>query len=68
MSGFSVQPATDEANRKRRIESVDVTGNAAIAKVVLDYPQATLTDYFALLKIDGKWQIVNKIFHSEPKK
>lgn len=68
MSGFGGQPAADEANRRRRIENVDVTGNAAVAKVVLDYPQATLTDYFALLKIEGKWQIVNKIFHSEPKK
>ena len=67
MSGFSGKPAADEAQRKRRIAMVDVTGNAAMAKVVLDYPAATLTDYFALLKIDGKWQIVNKIFHSQPK-
>jgi hypothetical protein len=67
MSGFRGQPQPDEAQRKRRIASVDVTGSAAIAKVILDYPQATLTDYFALLKIEGKWQIVNKIFHSQPR-
>jgi hypothetical protein len=67
MSGFRGQPQPDEAQRKRRIASVDVTGSAAVAKVILDYPQATLTDYFALLKIDGKWQIVNKIFHSQPR-
>lgn len=63
----SGKPADDEAKRKRWIESVDITGNAAVGKIVLDYPNARLTDYMSLLKIDGKWMIVNKIFHSEPK-
>lgn len=67
IAGFSGKPAADEAQRKRWIEMVDVTGNAAIAKVVLDYPTAKLTDYFTLLKIDGQWKIMNKIFSSEPK-
>ena len=57
----------DEAKRKRTIESVDITGNAAIAKVVLDYPQVKFTDYMSLLKVDGTWMIVNKTFHAEPK-
>jgi Putative lumazine-binding len=61
------KPADDEAQRKRSIESVDVTGNAAVAKVVLDYPSARLTDYMSLLKIDGEWRIVNKIFYAEQK-
>lgn len=68
IAGFSGKPADDEAQRKRTIEMIDVTGNAAIAKIKLDYPRATLTDYFTLLKIDGEWKVVNKIFHSEPKK
>jgi Putative lumazine-binding len=63
----SGKPASDEAQRKRRIESVDITGNAAIAKIVLDYPQVKFTDYMSLLKINGQWWIVNKTFHSEPK-
>jgi len=67
IAGFSGKPAADEAQRKRRIESVDITGTAAMAKVVLDYPQATLTDYFQLVKANGEWKIVSKIFHSEPK-
>lgn len=62
------KPASDEAQRKRRIESIDITGNAAIAKIVLDYPQVKFTDYMSLLKIDGQWWIVNKTFHTEPKK
>ena len=57
----------DEAQRKRTIESVDITGNAAMAKIVLDYPQVKFTDYMSLLKIDGEWKIINKTFHAEPK-
>lgn len=61
------KPVADEAKRKRWIESIDVVGNAAAAKIVLDYPTVKLTDYMSLLKINGEWKIVNKIFTSEPK-
>ena len=61
------KPAADEAERRRSIESVEVTGNAAVAKVVLDYPAVRFTDYMSLLKIDGEWRIVNKTFYAEPK-
>jgi len=56
------QPAADEAQRTRRIEHVDITGDAAVAKVVLDHPGVILTDYLSLLKINGEWKVVNKIF------
>ena len=61
------KPAADEAERKRAVEMVDISGNAAVAKVVLDYPDVKFTDYMSLLKIDGEWKIVNKTFHAEPK-
>lgn len=64
----SGKPAADEAKRKRTVESIDISGSAAVAKVVLDYPSATITDYLSMLKIDGDWKVVNKIFHVEPKK
>jgi len=64
---FSGHPDADEAQRHRRIDSVQITGNAAMAKIVLDYPKVTLTDYMQLLKIDGEWKIVNKIFNAQPK-
>lgn len=67
ISGASGKPAADEAQRKRRIVSVDVTGDAAMAKVELDYPTTFFTDYFNLLKVDGKWMIVNKTFHARRK-
>jgi hypothetical protein len=67
IKGASGKPAADEANRKRWIEVVDVVGNAAIAKIILDYPTTYFVDYFALLKIDGEWKIVNKSFYAQPR-
>ncbi|MFP5245193.1 MAG: nuclear transport factor 2 family protein [Thermoanaerobaculia bacterium] len=61
-------PAPDEPQRKRSIEWIDVTGDAATAKLRLDYPDVTFTDYMSLLKIDGEWKIVNKTFHADRKK
>ncbi len=56
------KPPVDEALRKRRIVSIDVAGDAALAKVELDYPSVTFTDYLALLKIDGEWKIAQKVY------
>jgi hypothetical protein len=67
IKGAGGKPAADEASRKRWIEMVDMTGNAAIAKIILDYPTNYFVDYFALLKIDGEWKIVNKSFYSQPR-
>ena len=67
IKGFTGKPAADEKDRKRSIEAIDVVGNAAVAKVILDYPTVKFTDYFTLLKIDGEWKIINKSFHAEPK-
>lgn len=64
---FSGKPAADEAQRKRTIDSLTVTGDAAMAKLTLDYPNAVLTDYLSLLKVDGEWKIVHKIFNARPK-
>lgn len=67
IAGAPGKPAADEAQRRRSIESLDVTGNAAMAKVVLDYPSVKFTDYLSLVKADGEWKIVNKIFNVERK-
>jgi hypothetical protein len=67
VGGASGRPAPDEAQRRRWIEQVHVTGTAAMGVIVLDYPTARLTDYMSLLKINGEWRIVGKIFHSEPR-
>lgn len=65
IAGFTGRPAADESRRRRWIESVDVAGTAASGKIVLDYPNGRFVDYMSLLKIDGEWKIVNKIFHRD---
>lgn len=64
---FEGTSAKDEAQRKREIVSIDISGNAAIAKLSLDYPTVKFIDYMALLKVDGEWKIVSKSFYAEPK-
>lgn len=65
-AGATGKPADDEARRVRRIAMIDIAGNAAIAKVDLAYPTMHFVDYLSLLKIDGRWVIVDKIFYREP--
>ncbi|MDX1418657.1 MAG: nuclear transport factor 2 family protein [Rubricoccaceae bacterium] len=60
---FSGQPPPDEDQRHRRIASLDVTGDVAVARVELDYPNATFTDYMTLVREGGEWKIINKTFY-----
>jgi hypothetical protein len=66
IAGALGQPAPDEGKRKRRVLSVDISNDAAVAKVDLDYPGRHLVDYLSLLRVDGRWKIVNKIFTTMP--
>lgn len=52
-------------NRKTRIASINISGNAANARLEIDYPTFTFIDYMNLLKIDGEWKIVGKIFYKK---
>ena len=65
--GFTGEPATDEAQRKRSYRILDVTPHAAQVKLTLDYPGWDGEDYLALLKIDGKWMIVSKSWSGQRK-
>lgn len=64
VGNFRGQPAPDEASRTRVIDVVDVSGTAAMAKATLTHGATTFTDYFVLLKSDGKWLIANKVYHA----
>ncbi|MBS0611127.1 MAG: nuclear transport factor 2 family protein [Proteobacteria bacterium] len=64
---FKNQPAADEAQRRRYVESLDIVGTAAMAKVILEHGAVTFTDYFVLLKTEQGWKIANKVFHAQPK-
>lgn len=65
-AGASGKPPADEAKRVRTVHLIDIAGDAAVAKVELSYPDVRFIDYLSLLKVDGKWVIVNKIFHRMP--
>jgi len=53
-----------KSNRIGKIISIDFENDAGIAKVEVDIPdlKRIYTDYFLLLKIEGKWKIVHKAF------
>lgn len=54
--------------RADRIVSIDFSGpNTAIAKVECQLPPRYFTDYLTLLKVDGRWQIISKSFHTVTK-
>lgn len=54
--------------RADRIVSIDFSGPAtAIAKVECQLPPRYFTDYLTLLKVDGRWQIISKTFHTVTK-
>ena len=63
---FKHQLAADEATRRRRIDALDITGTAAMAKVTLEHGPVTFTDYFVLMKTDAGWKIASKTFHAQP--
>ena len=55
-------PATE---LKDRIASIDVTGTVATVRLELEnWTGFRFTDLFTLLKVDGDWKIMNKVFHA----
>jgi protease I len=54
--------------RSGKIENVQVFGNAATAKLTIEYPTFYFHDIMSLLKTKDGWKIVGKIFYREMKK
>ena len=47
-----------------RIASIDLVGSVATVRLELDdWTGDRFTDLFTLLKVDGEWKIMNKVFH-----
>ncbi|MDO4172682.1 MAG: nuclear transport factor 2 family protein [Prevotellaceae bacterium] len=52
------------AETKAEVDVMQVIGTAATVRVILEnWHGMGFTDFHSLVKIDGKWQIVSKIFH-----
>lgn len=59
----------DDANGPARdiraqITHVDIAHTVAVARLeILNWTGHRFTDFFTLMKIDGQWKIMNKVFH-----
>ena len=52
------------AELQARIASIDVIDTVATVRLELDnWTGSRYTDLFTLLKVDGAWKIMNKVFH-----
>ncbi len=50
-----------------RIANIDLIDTVATVRLELDnWTGHRFTDLFTLLKVDGKWKIMNKVFHLHP--
>jgi len=56
-----------KTERKTKIENIQVFGNAASAKLTIEYPTFYFHDIMSLLKTKDGWKIVGKIFYREDK-
>lgn len=54
-------------DRSFKIVQFDISGTTAHAKLEIDGGTYVFHDYMQLLKIDGEWKIVSKIFYREDK-
>ena len=54
-------------DRKTKIENIQVFGNAASAKLTIEYPTFYFHDIMSLLKTKEGWKIAGKIFYREDK-
>ena len=50
-----------------RIASIDIIDTIATVRLELDdWTAHRYTDLFTMLKVDGEWKIMNKVFHLHP--
>jgi hypothetical protein len=55
------------AGLESRIAGIDITGTIATARLELDnWSGHRFTDMFTLLKVDGEWKIISKVFYLHP--
>ena len=57
-----VRANTTKQDRKIEIVALNIEGNAANGKIKIETDKAILYDYMNMLKVNGEWKIVSKIF------
>jgi 4-oxalocrotonate tautomerase len=59
-------PASQGHERTDRILSIEFAGPVtAFARLECSIPPKFFTDFLTLVKLEGRWQIVSKVFHYE---
>jgi hypothetical protein len=62
-----LSPASRGESRLDAIVSIELAGPVtAVARVNCAIGQKYFTDVLSLIRIDGEWRIISKVFHSEP--
>ena len=63
----SQQPSPDASEDPRSLEilSCELAGETAAVRLRESYLGMVFLDTFAMLKVDGRWMIYNKLFHVE---
>ena len=57
-------PASQDAPRRDVIESIEIAGdNTAMARVRCTINTRDFVDFLTLIREDGQWRIMSKIFH-----
>lgn len=62
-----IKSNTTKTERKIEIISMNIEGTAAQAKIRIENAQVIMYDYMNLLKVNGEWKIVSKIFSRQNK-
>lgn len=62
-----VKANTTKSERKIEIVALNVEGNAANGKIRIETPTVVMYDYMNMLKVNGEWKIVSKIFSRQDK-
>src|SRR5687768_6361417 len=57
-----VKSNTSKSDRKIEIVELNIEGNAANGKIKIETDKAVLYDYMNMLKVNGEWKIVSKVF------
>lgn len=62
-----VKASTSRPDRKIEVVALNIEGSAANAKIRIEMEKVILWDYMNMLKINGEWKIVSKIFSRQNK-
>ena len=62
-----VKANTNKSERKIEIVELNLEGNAANGKIKIETDKVVMYDYMNMLKVNGEWKIVSKIFSRQNK-